>query len=77
MVKSIESVSAIADQTTAATEEMAAGNDEVRSAMSAIAAITERTNAAVEESSASTGQLNSQVGEVVASSAAPGDMPKR
>ena len=74
MVKSIESVSAITEETTAATEEMAASSDEVQQSMTQIQKITEKSGAAIEGSSASTEELSSQVEEVVASSAALGDM---
>jgi methyl-accepting chemotaxis protein len=74
MVQSIESVSAITEETTAATEEMAASNDQVQTSMASIAEITTETGASVEQSSAATEELSSQVEEVVASSAALGDM---
>jgi len=74
MVKSIESVSAITEETTAATEEMAASNDQVQQAMGSISTITTQTGASAEESSAATEELSSQVEEVVASSSALGDI---
>ena len=74
MVKSMEGVSAITEETTAATEEMAASNDQVQQSMGRISEITQQSGVAIEESSASTEELTSQVEEVVASSAALGDM---
>ena len=53
---------------------MAASNDEVQQSMGQISEITEQSGKAIENASASTEELTSQVEEVVASSAALGDM---
>ena len=74
MVKSIESVNAITEETTASTEQMAASNYEVQQSMDQINEITQESGEAIEQSSASTEELSSQVEEVVASATSLGDM---
>jgi methyl-accepting chemotaxis protein len=49
MVKSIESVNAITEETTASTEQMAAGNYEVQQSMDQINEITQESGEAIDE----------------------------
>ena len=64
LVGSMERVSAVVEENSAATEEMAAGSTEVTSAVEIIASISEENSAAIEEISASTGEMTSQVEDV-------------
>ena len=74
MVKSIESVKAITEETTASTEQMAAHNYEVQQSMDQINEITQESGEAIEQSSASAEELSSQFEEVVASATSLDDM---
>jgi len=67
MVNHLDSVSAVVEENTAATEEMAAGSTEVTQAIENIASVSEENSAAVEEVSASAEEMSAQVEEVSAS----------
>ena len=67
LVKSVDSVSSVVEENTAATEEMLAGANEVKRAAEAVAAVSEENSAAAEEVSASTEEMSAQVEEMVAS----------
>ena len=68
MVKTIESVSEVTEQNTAATEQMTASSDGVKDSVESIATITEESSAAAQEMSASSEEVGAQVQQVVASS---------
>jgi methyl-accepting chemotaxis protein len=67
LVSAVNSVSAVVEENTAATEEMAAGSSLVTQAIEDIASISEQNSAAVEQVSASASEMTSQVGEVTKS----------
>ena len=67
LVTSVDSVSAIVEENTAATEEMSANSTEVTQAIESIASVSEENSAAIEEVSASTEEMTAQVEEVTAS----------
>jgi len=73
-VDAMDSVSAVVEENTAATEQMAAGSTEVTNAIESIASISEENSAAVEEVSASTEEMSAQVEEVTASAQSLADM---
>jgi methyl-accepting chemotaxis protein len=61
LVMAVDSVSAVVEQNTAATEQMAASSGEVNQAIENIASVSEENSAAVEEVSASTEEVKAQV----------------
>jgi methyl-accepting chemotaxis protein len=67
LVSAMESVSAVVEENTAATDEMNTSAGKVTSAMENIASISEENSAAVEEVSASAEEMSAQVEEVTAS----------
>ena len=69
LVRAMETVSAVVEENTAATEQMAASSNEMMQAMANIASVSEENSAAIEEVSASTEEVLAQV-EHVSSSAA-------
>ena len=64
LVFAVDSVSAVIEENTAATEEMAASSNDVNQSIMMIASISEENSAAVEEVSASTSEMRDKVGEV-------------
>ncbi len=64
LVEAVDTVSAVIEENTAATEEMAAGSNEVNQSIMTVASISEQNSAAVEEVSASTVDMNEKVGDV-------------
>ncbi len=76
LVEAVDSVSAVIEENTAATEEMAANSTELTQAIENIASVSEENSAAVEEVSASTEEVSAQVEEVSASAASLMDMAK-
>jgi methyl-accepting chemotaxis protein len=66
LVGTMDTVSAIVEENTAATEEMAAGSGEVSQAVENIASVSEENSAALEEISASTAEMNNQAEELSA-----------
>ena len=67
LVSAVNSVSAVVEENTAATEEMAAGSSLVTQAIEDIASISEQNSAAVEQVSASAEEMSEQVEEVTKS----------
>ena len=74
MVTAMDSVSAVVEENTAATQEMASNSAEVTRAIENIASIGEENSAAVEEVSAATEEMSAQVEEVSASAQSLADM---
>lgn len=74
VVRSIESVSSVVEENTAATEEMAAGATEVAEAIDTVASVSEQTAASTEEVSAGAEEMTAQVEEMVASSKSLAEM---
>ncbi|KPL71447.1 hypothetical protein ADN00_17325 [Ornatilinea apprima] len=74
LVSAMDTVSAVVEQNTAATEEMAAGSLEVSQSVENIASVSEENSAAVEEVSASTEEMSAQVEEVTASAQSLAEM---
>ncbi|HSO27245.1 MAG TPA: methyl-accepting chemotaxis protein [Anaerolineales bacterium] len=70
----MDSVSAVVEENTAATEEMAAGANEVNQSIENIASVSEENSAAIEEVSASAEEMNAQVEEVTASAQSLAEM---
>jgi len=66
MVTRLDTVSAVVEETTAATEEMAGGASAVAQAIENIANVGEENSAAVEEVSASAEEMSAQIEEVTA-----------
>ncbi len=64
VVSLMDTVSATAEESTAATGEMSASSQQVNSAIEKVAAVSEETSAAAEEVSASTEEINAQVEEL-------------
>jgi methyl-accepting chemotaxis protein len=64
LVFAVDSVSAVIEENTAATEEMAASSNDVNQSIMMIASISEENSAAVEEVSASTTEVKDKVNEV-------------
>lgn len=67
LVSAVNSVSAVVEENTAATEEMAAGSSLVTQAIEDIASISEQNSAAVEEVAASAEEMSEQVEELTRS----------
>ncbi len=67
LVSAVNSVSAVVEENTAATEEMSAGSSLVTQAIEDIASISEQNSAAVEQVSASAEEMSEQVEEVTKS----------
>ncbi|MCL5265466.1 MAG: methyl-accepting chemotaxis protein, partial [Chloroflexi bacterium] len=67
VVKSVESVAAVVEENTAATEEMAAGASEVAQAIESVAGVGDENAGTVEEVSAGAEEMSAQVEEVAAS----------
>ena len=74
LVTVMDSVSAVVEENTASTEEMAAGSNEVTEAVETIASVSEENSASVEEVSASAEEMNAQVEEVTASAQSLSEM---
>ena len=67
LVKTVDSVSAVIEENTAATHEMATHSSELSQAIENIASVSQQNSAAIEEVSASTEEVTAQVEEVAAS----------
>jgi methyl-accepting chemotaxis protein len=67
VIKAIENVSAITEQSTASTEEMAASSSEVTKQIEQVAAVSEENAAAAEQVSATTQEQNAAVEEMTSS----------
>jgi methyl-accepting chemotaxis protein len=76
MVESLDTVGAIVEETTMATEEMARSANDVAQAIENIASVSEENSAAVEEVSASAEEMTAQVEEVTASAQSLAEMAK-
>ena len=76
LVIAVDAVSAIVEQNTAATEEMAATSTEVSQAIDHIANSSEKNSAEVEMVSASTEEMSAQIAEVTDAAASLSDMAK-
>ncbi len=74
LVSAVDSVSAIVEENTASTEQMAANSSEVSQAIESIASVSEENSAAVEEVSASAEEMSAQVEEVTASAQSLAEM---
>jgi methyl-accepting chemotaxis protein len=74
LVNSVDSVSAVVEENTAATEQMAASSGEVNTAIENIASVSEENSAAIEEVSASAEEMSAQVQEVTASAQSLAEM---
>jgi methyl-accepting chemotaxis protein len=74
MVESLDAVSAVVEENTAATEQMAASSSEVTQAVDNIASVSEENSAAVEQVSASAEEMSAQVEEVTASAQSLAEM---
>ena len=74
MVTATDTVSAVVEENTAATTEMAEGSVLVMQSVENIASVSEENSAAVEEVSASAEEMSAQVEEVNASAQALADM---
>ncbi|GAP09455.1 methyl-accepting chemotaxis protein [Bellilinea caldifistulae] len=74
LVSAMDAVSRIVSQNTAATQQMAAGSNEVSLAVETIASVSEENSAAVEEVSASVEEMSAQVEEVAAAAGSLQDM---
>ena len=70
----MDSVSAVVEENTAATEEMAASSNEVTQAIENIASVSEENSAAIEQVSASAEEMSAQVEEVTASAQSLSEM---
>ena len=64
LVTAVDGVSAVVEENTAATEEMAAGTTEVTRDIKSIAAVSEENSAAIEEVNAATDEMSAQVEQV-------------
>ncbi len=76
LVEAVDSVSAVIEENTAATEEMAANSSELTQAVENIASVSEENSASVEEVSASTEEVLAQVEQVSSSAASLMQMAK-
>jgi methyl-accepting chemotaxis protein len=76
LVKAMNSVSAVVEENTASTEQMAANSSEISSAIENIASVSEENSAAVEEVSAGAEEMSAQVEEVTASAGSLAEMAK-
>jgi len=74
LVTSVDSVSAVIEENTASTEQMAANSSEVSQAVESIASVSQENSAAIEEVSASAEEMSAQVEEVTASAQSLADM---
>jgi methyl-accepting chemotaxis protein len=74
MVKTISTVSAVGEQNTAATQQMAANSSEVSKSVESIATVSRQNGSTTMEMSAGAQQMTAQVQQVVASSQSLGDM---
>jgi len=70
----MESVSAVVEQNTAATEEMSASSNVVGAAVENFASISEQNSAAIEEVAATTEEMSNQVKSFTASAQALNDL---
>jgi methyl-accepting chemotaxis protein len=61
LVEAVTTVSAVVEENTASTEQMAAGSTEILQEIENIASISEENTAAVEEVSASTEEMNARL----------------
>jgi methyl-accepting chemotaxis protein len=76
LVSSMDTVSAVVVENTAATAQMSASASEVSHSVNMIASVSEETSAAVEEVGASTEEMSAQVQEVSASAQSMAEMAK-
>ena len=74
LVHSVDTVSSVVEENTAATEQMTAGSSAANRAIESIAAVSEENGAAIEEVSASAEEMSAQVEEVNASAQSLSDM---
>jgi methyl-accepting chemotaxis protein len=74
LVSTVDTVSSVVDENTAATEQMTAGSSAANRAIESIAAVSEENGAAIEEVSASAEEMSAQVEEVNASAQSLSDM---
>ena len=70
----LDGVSSIVEESTAATEQMAANSTEVTKSLESVAGISEQNSAATQEISASAEEMSAQVQQVLASSQSLGEM---
>ncbi|MEW6229595.1 MAG: methyl-accepting chemotaxis protein, partial [Bacillota bacterium] len=75
--KAMDSIVSVAEENTAATEEMAASAEEVKKAIDSIASVSEETAASVEEVSASAEQVSASIQEMAASAGVLADMAQK
>jgi len=76
LITAMDNVSAVVEQNTAATTQMAIDSSEINQAVENIASISEENSAAVEEVSASAEEMTAQVEEVTASAQSLADMAR-
>jgi methyl-accepting chemotaxis protein len=74
LVGAADSVSAVVEENTAASEQMSANAREVMQSVDNIASVSEENSAAIEEVSASAEEMNAQVEELTASAQDLADM---
>jgi methyl-accepting chemotaxis protein len=74
LISAMDNVSAVVEENTAATTQMASNSNEINQAVENIASISEENSAAVEEVSASAEEMTAQVEEVTASAQSLADM---
>lgn len=75
--KAMDNIVSVAEENTAATEEMAASAEEVKKAIDNIASVSEQTAASVEEVSASAEQVSASIQEMAASAESLADMAQK
>lgn len=75
--KAMDNIVSVAEENTAATEEMAASAEEVKKAIDNIASVSEQTAASVEEVSASAEQVGASIQEMAASAESLADMAQK
>ena len=76
-VESLDIVSAVVEENTAASEQMAAGSNEISRAVEGVASVSQENSAALEEVSASAEEMSSQVTQVTLSATQLSDMARR
>lgn len=75
--KAMDNIVSVAEENTAATEEMAASAEEVKKAVDSIASVSEQTAASVEEVSASAEQVSASIQEMAASAESLANMAQK
>lgn len=74
LISAVDSVSAIVEENTASTEQMAANSNEVIMAIESIASVSEENSAAIEEVSVNAEEMSAQVEEVTTSAQSLSEM---